>query len=48
MANKRGSSRRGERNRRTAAQAAKQAKAFVAGKSAGKRGKSVNAPKGIW
>lgn len=44
MANKRGGSRRQERNRRAAARAAK----FVKGKSAGKRGKSVNAPKGIW
>lgn len=48
MPNKRGSNRRSDRNRRTAAQAAAKAKAFVAGKSAGKRGKSVNAPKGTW
>lgn len=47
MANKRGSSRRGDRNRRAAAQAAKRARDAVAGTSAGK-GKKVNAPKGIW
>lgn len=48
MAHKRGSNRRGDRNRRAAALAAKRAKDAVAGKSAGKRGKTVNAPKGIW
>lgn len=48
MANKRGSSRRGDRNRRAAAQAAKRASDAVKGKRAGKRGKTVNAPRGIW